>query len=86
LAEAPLINAEILFRQAAPVQTLLSVLINLHIAGYDDRDKAREEIISAAEEIVDKAAIPDLPVAEQKQARDQAKFVLGVLINEGDVH
>jgi hypothetical protein len=68
------------------IQTLLSVLINLHIAGYEDRDKAREEIINAAEEIIDKASIPDLPAAEQKQARDQAKFVLGVLINGGDVH
>jgi hypothetical protein len=68
------------------IQTLLSVIINLHIARYEDPDKAREEIISTAEEIIDKAAIPDLPAGEQKQARDQAKFVLGVLINGGDVH
>jgi len=63
------------------IQTLLSVLINLHIAGYDDRDKARDEITSAADDIITKAAVPDLPAADQKVARDQAKFVVRALIS-----
>jgi hypothetical protein len=41
----------------------------LPLADYEDRDKARDEIIDAAEDIIDKAAIP--PAAEQKQARNR---------------
>jgi hypothetical protein len=65
------------------IQTLLSVLINLHIAGYDDHDKARAEITSAAEDIIAKAAVPDLPAADQKEARDQAKLLVRALISGG---
>jgi hypothetical protein len=34
------------------IQRLLFVLINLHIAEYDDREKAREEITKTAEDII----------------------------------
>jgi hypothetical protein len=34
------------------IQTLLSVLINLHIAEYDDREKVREEITKSAADII----------------------------------
>ena len=63
------------------IQTLLTVLINLHIGGYDDHDKARNEITNAAEDIITKAAIPDLPAADQKAARDQAKLLVRALIS-----
>jgi hypothetical protein len=33
----------------------VAVLINLHIGGYDDHDKARREITDAAEGLIDEA-------------------------------
>jgi hypothetical protein len=63
------------------IQTLLGVLINLHIGGYPDHDKARREITDAAEGIIDEAQVPDLPAADQKAAREQAKFLVRTLIS-----
>jgi hypothetical protein len=54
------------------IQTLLSVLINLYIGECEDRDLAKREITGAAEDMIDKASVPDLPAADQKEARDQA--------------
>jgi hypothetical protein len=68
------------------IQTLLSVLINLHIAGYDDPEKAREEIASAAEDVITTASVPDLPAPEQKVARDQAKLLVRALISGSRVN
>ncbi len=51
------------------IQTMLSLLVNLHTAGCDDREGARDEIVKIAEDIIDGAAIPDLPAADQKTAR-----------------
>jgi hypothetical protein len=62
------------------IQTLLSVLINLYIGGCEDRDEAQQEIIGAAEDLITKAAIPDLPAADQKAAREQAKALVRGLI------
>jgi hypothetical protein len=62
------------------IQTLLSVLINLYIGECEDRDLARREITRAAEDMIDKASIPDLPTADQKPARDQAKTLVRALI------
>jgi hypothetical protein len=50
----------------------------LHIGGYDDHDKAGHEITDAAEGLIE---APDLPSAEQKAARKQAKFLVRTLIS-----
>jgi hypothetical protein len=63
------------------IQTMLSMLINLYIAGCEDREGARGEIIGTAEDMIDGAAIPDLPAGDQKSARDQARFVVRALIS-----
>jgi hypothetical protein len=63
------------------IQTMLSMLINLYIAGCDDREGARGEIIKTAEDLIDGASIPDLPAADQTSAREQAKFVVRALIS-----
>jgi hypothetical protein len=63
------------------IQTMLSMLINLYIVGCEDREGARGEIIGTAEDMIDCAAIPDLPTSDQKSARDQAKFVVRALIS-----
>ena len=68
------------------IQTLLSVLINLYIGECDDRDLAKREIIGAAEGMIDSASVPDLPAADQKVARDQAKFLVRALISGGRVN
>jgi hypothetical protein len=65
------------------IQTMLSLLINLYIAGCEDREGARGEIIKTAEGMIDDAAIPDLPAADQKTAREQAKVVVRALISSG---
>jgi hypothetical protein len=62
------------------IQTLLSVLINLYIGECDDRDLAKKEITGAAEDMIDGASVPDLPAADQKAARDQAKALVRGLI------
>jgi hypothetical protein len=62
------------------IQTLLSLLVNLYIGECDDHDLARKEITAMAEEMVDKAFVPNLPVADQKAARDQAKTLVRALI------
>jgi hypothetical protein len=62
------------------IQTLLSLLVNLYIGECEDHDVARKEITKMAEEIVDKAFVPDLPVADRKAARDQAKKLVRALI------
>jgi hypothetical protein len=63
------------------IQTMLSLLINLYIAGCEDREGARGEIIKTAEDMIDAATIPDLPAGDQKTAREQAKFVVRALIS-----
>jgi hypothetical protein len=63
------------------IQTLLSVLINLYIGQFDDRDKARSEITGEAEGLIDRAAVPDLPAPDQMAVRDQAKFLVRALIS-----
>jgi hypothetical protein len=68
------------------IQTLLSVLINLYIGGCDDREEAKVEITKAAVDLITNAAIPDLPAADQKAARDQAKFLIRALISGGRVN
>jgi hypothetical protein len=68
------------------IQTLLTVLINLYIAECDDREQARAEIIGVAEEIITGASVPDLPAAEQKATREQAKSLVRDLISGGGVH
>jgi hypothetical protein len=62
------------------IQTLLSVLVNLFIGGAEDRDETRREIIDAAEDIIARSAIPDLPAGEQAEAREQAKTLVRGLI------
>jgi hypothetical protein len=68
------------------IQTLLSVLINLYIGQYDDHDKARSEVTSAALGLIDRAAVPDLPAPDQKAVRDQAKFLVQALISGSRVN
>jgi hypothetical protein len=68
------------------IQTLLSVLINPYIGGCDNHEEARAEITKAAEDLITSAAIPDLPAADQKAARDQAKFLARALISGGTVN
>ena len=63
------------------IQTMLSLVINLYIAGCEDREGTRREITKTAEDMIDGAAIPDLPAADQKSARDQAKVVVRALIS-----
>jgi hypothetical protein len=63
------------------IQTMLSLLINVYIAGCDDRDGARSEIIKTAQDMIDAASIPDLPAGDQTSAREQAKFVVRALIS-----
>jgi hypothetical protein len=63
------------------IQTLLSVLINLYIGECEDHDLAKREITCAAEGMIDNASVPDLPAADQKEARDQAKFLVRALIS-----
>jgi hypothetical protein len=55
------------------IQTLLSLLVNLYIGESEDPDLARREITNVAEEMVDKAFVPDLTAADQRAVRDQAK-------------
>jgi hypothetical protein len=55
------------------IQTMLSVLVNLYIGECPDIDLARREITKLAEEMVDKASVPDLPATSQTPARDRAK-------------
>ncbi|HEY0851246.1 MAG TPA: hypothetical protein VGD96_15105 [Bradyrhizobium sp.] len=43
------------------MQTLMSLLVNLYIGECEDHDLARNEITNMADEMVDKAFIPDLP-------------------------
>jgi hypothetical protein len=62
------------------IQTLLSLLVNLYIGEAEDRDEARNLITGMAEEMVDKAYIPDLPAADSLAARDQAKELVRALI------
>jgi hypothetical protein len=62
------------------IQTLLSLLVNLYIGECEDHDLARNEITKMAEDMVEKAFVPDLPVADQKAARDQAKKLVRALI------
>ena len=62
------------------IQTLLSLLVNLYIGECEDPDLARKEMTNIAEEMVDKAFVPDLPVADQRAARDQAKLLVRALI------
>jgi len=68
------------------IQTLLSVLINLYIGECEDRDLAQREITRMAEDLIDKAAIPGLPSAQQKPARDQAKSLVRTLIAGRSTH
>jgi hypothetical protein len=68
------------------IQTLLSVLINLYIGECEDHDLAKREITGAAEDMIDKASVPDLPAPDQKAARDQAKFLVRALISGGRVN
>ncbi|MBR1124549.1 hypothetical protein JQ628_23700 [Bradyrhizobium lablabi] len=62
------------------IQTLLSLIVNLYIGECEDRDMARNEISNMAEEMVDKAFIPDLPAADSRVTRDQAKLLVRRLI------
>jgi len=62
------------------IQTLLSVLVNLYIGGAEDRDEARREITDAAEDIITRSEIADLPAADQEAARKQAKALVRGLI------
>jgi hypothetical protein len=68
------------------IQTLLSVLINLYIGECEDRDLAQREIMRMAEDMIDKAAIPGLPAAEQRPARDEAKTLVRALIGGQGAH
>jgi hypothetical protein len=68
------------------IQTMLSMLINLYIAGCEDREGARGEITKTAEDIIDGAAIPDLPAADQKSAREQTTFLVRALISSTTVN
>ena len=63
------------------IQTLLSLLINLYIGECEDHDTARSEIAGLAEDMIDEAAVPDLPAADQKAARNQAKSLVRALIS-----
>lgn len=62
------------------MQTMLSVLVNLYIGGCEDVDMARREILKLAEEMVDKASVPDLPAENQQPARDRAILIVRDLI------
>ena len=62
------------------IQTLPSLLVNLYIGDCEDPDLARKDMAEIAEEMVDKAFVPDLPVADQRAARDQAKKLVRALI------
>ena len=62
------------------IQTLLSLLVNLYIGECEDPDLARKSMAEIAEEMVDKALAPDLPAADQRAARDQAKQLVRALI------
>ena len=62
------------------IQTLRSLLVNLYIGECDDHDLVRKEITKMAEEMVDKTFVPDLPVSDQKAARDEAKKLVRALI------
>ena len=62
------------------MQTLLSLLVNLYIGEREDHDLAQNEITNMAEEMVDKAFIPDLPGAYSRATRDQAKQLVRALI------
>jgi hypothetical protein len=62
------------------IQTLLSVVVNLFIGGAEDPDEARREITEAAEDLITRSAIPDLPASEQEAARKQAKTLVRGLI------
>lgn len=59
---------------------MLSLLVNLYIGEREDPDEARELVTGMAEEMVDRAFIPDLPAVESKATRDQAKQLVRRLI------
>jgi hypothetical protein len=62
------------------IQALLSVLIHLYVGGTEDHESTKRELADLTEALIDKASIPDLPAADQKAARDQAKAVVRGLI------
>jgi hypothetical protein len=53
----------------------------LYVGGTEDHDFAKREITGLAEDLIDNASIPDLPAADQKAAREQAKAVVRGLIS-----
>ena len=58
------------------IQATLTVLIHTIIGLADDQDEGRREILEGISGLIDGSAIPDLPSADQKAARDMAKTLV----------
>lgn len=54
----------------------LSALINSYVGGRDDHNKARSAVMGAVEDVLERAAMPDLSPADQKAVRDQARSLV----------
>jgi hypothetical protein len=67
---------EVLAKECAAV----SALINSYVGDREHHDKARSAIMRVAEDVIDRAAMLDLSVADQKAVRDQARSLVRALI------
>jgi hypothetical protein len=62
------------------VQVLLSTLMQMFLRSADDPDELRQEVLDAMNKMIDSSAIPNLPAAEQKDARAEAKTIVRHLV------
>ena len=58
------------------IQATLTTLIQMIVGLTDDHDEARREILEGISDLLDGSAIPDLPAADQKAAREMAKTLV----------
>lgn len=85
MAEIPKPIASPLAGQIA-IQAMLTTLTALYAGMFENPDDVKVRLTAAVRDMIDASAIPDLPADNQKQIRDEAKVLVGLIISGEDRH
>jgi hypothetical protein len=68
------------------IQAMLATLAHLFANLFNEPEKVKAEMMDAVSDMIDQSAIPDLTAAGQQEIKNEAKALVGSMINGKEQH